>query len=763
MRSLITESRVSRVVARWALLVLTFSGSVTWAGEAAFLEEPTVVAANGEGEIHINFSSEVRYIRHSPEKMGDVLRVFVEVTDPCVAEEIVSQESKWLPATDWYVPFTVTFPELISRPGTGSAVCPATKSVVNVAKSLRVKFAKVTNYKVRMGPGNRSIIIVVPMLKELADSKPAPTVAPQALAQQPAIEQSVSVEPEITKPSEPATPVETATPVELITASRTAMASGDSVNATLLLNRLLNLPPNEYSQEAQEMIGLAREKTGEYDKAKAEYQLYLKLFPDGAGAARVKQRLAALDGMKVEAKVEQPKPKASKGVREVHQNTVTGSVSQYYYTGWTQNRVENDAANDVTKTRTKDQSTLITNLDVTARFRHNEYDTKIVLRDTEARNFFGEIADRNTLSAAYVEHQNKADDYMIRIGRQSGTAQGVMGRFDGVFGRYGLNPQWKIAAVAGVPDNGSHNKVLTNRYFYGAAIEFGPLAEKWSGSVYAIQQVADDLVERRAVGSELRYFNGTTSWFGMLDYDTVYDVVNVAMIQGNWVAFGGYNFNFLLDHRKSPMLYAEPAIQAVPNGRDVDDLRHVLSDNKIYNYVQGLATDSDMAMFGISKQVTERWQLGGDIRYNRTYGSSGYSAPGGNTIDPQTGSGHVFTYTAQAIGTNTLFKDDTSVIMFSYINDPTYNAQNLSFSNSLTLQEKWRIDTSLRYYQEKNNVDTKTWSVSPGLRLNYHWRDNMSFEAEANIERRHSHDPVATTDTDTWRENLFIGYRWDYR
>lgn len=266
------------------------------------------------------------------------------------------------------------------------------------------------------------------------------------------------------------------------------------------------------------------------------------------------------------------------------------------------------------------------------------------------------------------------------------------------------------------------------------------------------------MVERRAIGSELRYFNGSTSWFGMVDYDTIYDMVNIAMIQGNWVAFDGYNFNLLLDHRKSPILYAETAIQAKTGALSVGDLRETLSNSTIYKYVPGLVPDSDMAMIGVTKQVTDRWQLGGDIRYNETYNTDGAGVVAG-----QPGSGRIWTYMVQAIGTNTLFKDDTSVIMASFVNDPAYNAQNLSYSNSLTLREKWRLDSSLRYYHENSNTDTTTWKMTPTLRVNYHFRDNMSFEAEASAEYTRTHDPVSTTNTDMWRETLFAGYRWDFR
>lgn len=256
----------------------------------------------------------------------------------------------------------------------------------------------------------------------------------------------------------------------------------------------------------------------------------------------------------------------------------------------------------------------------------------------------------------------------------------------------------------------------------------------------------------------MRYFSGTTSWFGLVDYDTIYSAVNMAMLQGNWTATGGYNFNLLLDHRKSPILYGETAIQGLTGARSVGDLRLMLSSGDIYSYVKALVPESDMAMFGVTKQVTDRWQVGGDIRATHIGATDGAGA-----VEAQPGISDNYTLTLQAIGTNTLFKNDTSVIMASFVQDPQYNAQNLSFSNSVMLQEKWRVDSALRYYQEARDAGQKTWKINPTVRLNYHFRENMSFEAELNIDRTHTDDPVAVTKTTTWRETLFAGYRWDFR
>ena len=553
-------------------------------------------------------------------------------------------------------------------------------------------------------------------------------------------------------------------PAELMREVREALSSQDYIKSTDSLNRLLKLPLNEYSEEAQYLVGISRQKTGDYDKARVEYQLYLKLYPQGQYQKVVNTNLVGLDNIQKQA-TSASTSKPRKVIKEIKQNTFTGSLSQYYYGSKSQSETTNSQGIS-TKSNLTEQSAIITNISATERIRYNQYDTKIVIRDTEVNNFLSNVPNRNTLSAGYIEHTNKLDDYMVRVGRQLGTSQGVLGRFDGVYGRYGITPNWRIAAVYGEPAYGQGSKVQTNRHFYGAAVEFGPIAEKWNGSVYGIQQVADGLVERRAFGSELRYFNGTTNWFGTIDYDTIYKEINIAMLTGNWQAFGDYNFNLVLDHRKSPILYGEIAIQGLPGATSVGDLRRSLSNSVIYNYVNDLAPLSDLYMFGVNKQINNKWQVGGDVRYTKVSSTPGIpsSIVGDPAIVPSMpGSGTILAYTAQAIGKDLIFKDDTNVFMANLISDPNYDSQNLSVVNSQTLQEKWRFDSALRYYHEKRNTNLSSWQLMPTFRVNYAWRENMSFEAELMLNYISNDDPVSLTKTDTWRESIFLGYRWDIR
>ena len=69
-----------------------------------------------------------------------------------------------------------------------------------------------------------------------------------------------------------------------------------------LLGRLLRQPEYPARAEAQELLGLTRERAGQLAQAKAEYETYLSRYPDAPGAARVRSRLQALSAASLAAK-----------------------------------------------------------------------------------------------------------------------------------------------------------------------------------------------------------------------------------------------------------------------------------------------------------------------------------------------------------------------------------------------------------------------------------------------------------------------------
>lgn len=90
-------------------------------------------------------------------------------------------------------------------------------------------------------------------------------------------------------------------------------------------------------------------------------------------------------------------------------------------------------------------------------------------------------------------------------------------RFDGAWFRYTAVPQFlNINLLAGqprqfsldstyVPDDPRNFRADLKRYFYGANVDIGPLGQDWSGNAYYINQMVNGVVDRRAVGTEVRY------------------------------------------------------------------------------------------------------------------------------------------------------------------------------------------------------------------------------------------------------------------
>lgn len=729
------------VVFLWASSV--YAGGISTTSDVAqILDEPDVTAVGDEADIRINFTVPITYLRSFPDSPSDVLRITLDIPDPCVAEQLRVQESKSSSRTNIITPFMLTFPEIITKSQAGNTVCRVTGNRVDTKKTLLVKFDNINTYRVRLGDDNHSIIIRVPLRAE-----PVATF----------------VTPKFTVPA----PSSAAGAKELMASGKASMAAGEYEGATQTFNRLLNLPPNEYSQEAQELVGNAREKNGDFAKAKIEYELYLKLYPQTEGALRVNTHLAAINNGT--AKVADNKFSTKKQINQVNQNTVFGSLSQYYYGGKTLTNTTN--AGVTTQARSTDQSALVTSFDITDRWRHNQYDDKLVFRDAQTHNFRPGVIDANRLNAAYWDHEDKLLGYMTRLGRQPGNSQGVLGRFDGIFGKYSINDQFRITGVAGVPDNGPHSSIITNRHFYGTALEFGLPSATFSGNVYAIQQVADNFTERRAVGTELRYFNNSTSWFGLIDYDTVYHDVNIALLQGNWTK-NDITFNALLDHRKSPILYGETGLQAYQaNPLSVDGLRKVLSNQQLYSIIKNITAETDTALLGATKQITPKWQVGGDIRLNRTQGTqgvdlspTGLNLPGGLLFAATPNTGIAYTYSLQAIGTNVLFEDDTSVINTSFVDDPHYYAQILGLTNVATFRTKWHVTSSLNFYNQKGDasqLDQKTFKIAPTARISYQLLDNGLLEAELGFEKSYQNDNT-NQKIRSMRESMFVGYRWDF-
>jgi tetratricopeptide (TPR) repeat protein len=529
---------------------------------------------------------------------------------------------------------------------------------------------------------------------------------------------------------------------------KSALTRGDNQTALSLLNDLLRLPPNSQSQEAQELVGLAYERIGDAAGATREYRLYMKLYPEGAGTDRVRQRLANLEVLQAA-----PALKAATGKAPTSLTTY-GSFAQYYYHG--NSRIDTSTLVGPSLGQSTfsavDQSTLITDLTLSSRYRSADYDSRVVIRENNQLNFLPDQDNRNRLYAAYYELRNKLYDYSGRIGRQPGDSGGVLGPFDGFAAGYSFLPKWRLNVVAGIPVQ--FYPINSDKRFWGTNLDFGTFAEHWNGNAYFIKQTVDGILDREAVGGELRYFHPRGSMIAMTDYDVAYHELNIFMVQGTWQTGTSTTWNMLADHRKSPVLTTSNAVIGELDTSIASQLTTQTEDQLRAAAVAKTPT-ADLFMLGVAHNFTPRWQLGGDIKL---YNISGTDASG--SLPATEGTGNTLVYTLQGIASGLLTKHDINVLNLSYLDNQSYSGESASITNRTIFQDRWTTDLALRFYaqQDDNGMDLTRWY--PSIRIGYTWRKQITLEAEIAIEKTRTSTPTDTQDIT--RNYYSLGYRWNF-
>ena len=603
---------------------------------------------------------------------------------------------------------------------------------------------------------------------------PPPTVPPIVAA---APASPVRPAPTVPSPTEPATPAPSTPPppvaaaptdqlpparapdeverqaVELFKSAQAALeakAPGDAIDR---LNQLLTLPPNSQSEAAQELIGVAREQNGEMSKARAEYELYLKLFPAGAGAARVRQRLAKLEtatptSTATAATTPRPDRPAIK--------TLTGSVSQYYFGGQTQ--IENVFNTPTSQERSSfsavDQSSLLSTVDLNGRYRSGDSEQRVVFRDSYSLSFLSERESYNRLNAAFYDYRTLTSGFSTRLGRQTGLSGGLPSRFDGAVVGYG-SQQVRLNLAGGEPVE--FNTIDSKRRFGDLNLEVGGVAAQWNGNVFGIYQEVDGILDRQAVGGELRFVDGVRSLYGLVDYDTSYGVLNAALVQGSWTTSGGTSLNLFWDRRRAPTLTTTNAIIGQPT-TSVSTLLQTSTEDQVRQAALDVTAVAMQASIGITTPVSERWQVGGDVRLINV-GALPEVEFNGVTIPAQAATGNMLSYSLQAIGTRLYSPRDSNVWNLGLVNARTFDSWLLTYNNVTNVGEKWSFEPSIRFYLQSDVSDVRLFRVSPGLRLT--WRPTLWSALE--FDGLFEHTKTTSTDvTDTARRYFYsLGYRLD--
>ncbi|MFZ2651602.1 MAG: hypothetical protein WA210_16010 [Burkholderiaceae bacterium] len=692
---------------------------VAWSVQAQTLDDLTVTQQGGEVLARVTFNGAVRFVQQAPITLANLYRI--------TFESIAADESVLDPTTA----------EL--REFNGAGAVPAFKLRYSIGTGRRVRqltleLSREAIVRVRQGPSARAIDIVFVGLRA------GETASPAAAA---ALPRSVIASPDIEKRAG-----------ELMTRARDALAAQKAEEAVHGLNQLLLLPPNSQSMDAQELIGAAQERAGASARAKVEYELYLRLFPDGEGAQRVAQRLAALDlGQATTAP--RTRPGEQPGQSAASSSTYNGSIAQYYFGGRarTQSLVNLASGIDQSTLSKTTESAIVTSVDLGGRLAAPESETRLVLRGTGSTNLQTSSRNPSVLSAAYLDHKRNESGLAIRVGRQTAISGGLLGLFDGVSLTYPLRQGVKFDLMGGVPS--SPLVSAASQRLLAAVVQADGILDHWGGNVYLLDQTSEGITNRRAVGTEVRYSGERFSSYSLLDYDTIFRGLNAVSLQGSFQAPGQTTVTLLLDARKAPSLQLTNALIST-GAASLKTLLQTMSLDEVLATARATSATAKQGLLSMSRPLNERWQFGVDLRY-----SAIGPLPAVGSFEATASTGAQYGLSALLTGSNLYSTRDINSFNLSVLTTPFLKGTQISYSNLTGLRgDVMTLEPSLRFYTQKDNLGIQTQRVAPALRLSYKVSKRASVLGESIVERSKTDGPSSQSDSTS--VFFYVGYRFEF-
>ncbi len=533
----------------------------------------------------------------------------------------------------------------------------------------------------------------------------------------------------------------------LMDEARKSIAAGDTSRAIQLYTKVLQQPEHSRLPEAQEFLALAREKNGQTAHAKAEYQRYLSLYPDNEGAARVSQRLAAL--LASGRRADQPV-----GSTALQNNDRAARQSDWRLQTYFSQYYRRDANQLNNEDQIVSQSALYSDVNFDARRRGERFDFSSRLSAGYRNDFLDETAGSGheaRVSYAYADLSDAVTGLRGRIGRQSRNTGGVLGRFDGLNLGYEVSERILLNAVIGKPAYSASDGIDSERSFYGASVNYGPILEELELGLYVIQQDIEGLDDRQAVGAEFRYFGSNKSFWGLIDYDTLYNELGSAFLQGSWRFSSRLSLHGSIDQRHSPFLSKGNALIGQPVAT-FSELLELLTVAEITQLGVDRSPLSTTYSLGVSSSLTPKLQINADANQTTTDASP---ASGGVAATPST----TYRYYSTSVVASSLFKEgDVTIFSARYSDSDTARVISFTLDSRYPFGRAWRINPRLRVDRRQRLSESDyEWLYTPGIRVQY--RRSQKFRIELEAGKQYSERKSFGTDLD--RESYFInlGYQ----
>jgi hypothetical protein len=608
-----------------------------------------------------------------------------------------------------------------------------------------------------------------------------------------------------TAPAPATGPASTISNADLETAKTTlaeaeiAIKATDNDRAVQLLTKGIALPENELTPRMIELLGLTRERKAQKAQARAEYEEYLRRYPTGEGADRVRQRLASLDaptGDVTSTALRAPSDAGRVKSSNWHWGA-RGSFSQFYFRDQSKSKFvttpvnPNDPNIDPIIENAVNVNQLLTTADFTLSGGNDRTEYQLRAAGSFTKSFraktqlvdpvTGAISFRSgnvkTLSALYFDVNDNDIKLSARIGRQTKNGAGVFGRFDGGLIGLQIKPKIKLNIVGGTPVLRSRDLyVRSDRYFYGASIDIGAKRDAIQSTVYWYDQRSPGLINRQAVGAEVRYLKDRFNTYALVDYDVHFSRINLALMTLNYSLKDNSNISITADYRQSPLLNSWNILsglsaQVIP-GRiipveDLQELQGQFTDDQIYRLAKDNTISTKSLTVSYSRPLSTKLQANLDFTLNKTGGSPGSASlfPGSSFLLPTLATGTEYYYGAQLVGSGMIFKNDIYILSGRYADTPRARSYTTDINARIPVTSKFRISPRARYGYRSDKLQSGSYQqIQPSIRFNYYpmKRSEIEVEIGANFSNQKTIQGGVPTKNKERGLLLSAGYRIDF-
>jgi tetratricopeptide (TPR) repeat protein len=515
-------------------------------------------------------------------------------------------------------------------------------------------------------------------------------------------------------------------------------AEGKYPRAIQLFTKLAERASSEIAAIAQESLADVRKANGQMAHAKAEYQRYLDVFPDGAAIGRVRRKLTIL--MSGREEDEHSESEIGGWRKEFY-----GELSQFF-----ENIGHRFAGDDFEQ----DYCVLDTDIDLRYRAIGTGFELGAVVNGGYEVAFTDDDENRTRASSLYLDASFMKSGATARIGRSYENRWGVWGRYDGARASFSLPAAVTLNIIGGFPVYSSYDDPETDTRFFGASFDY-VLWQNWELNSFYFHQEVDGVTDRQAIGTEIQFSYEAGSIFGLVDYDIYHQDLSMMLLSATYLFRDMTTFTVSGEYRKSPLLTTRNALIGQSVCR-LDELFAEYNEDEILQIAKDRSADSKTAYIGIYHIMNKYFQVGFDV----TWSKLGDTEPSAG-IDGYDGTDDELYYLLQFTGEGLFSTDDIWAAHLKYSDTTNYEVYGLRVYTRLRSTDTLLfVPEIILEHREHKEQDLGKFEAGPELRIEYSLTDNITLELEGGFSWLFRNEAGEEERSEEFF--LYLGYYWNF-